>query len=58
MAATDGDTITELQRLGSGDHDDRLRFRLVLRILLRCLPLIRGVRRHLLTLLRHKYFGP
>jgi ABC-type multidrug transport system fused ATPase/permease subunit len=50
MAATDRDTITELQRLGSGDHDDRLRFRLVLRILLRCLPLIRGVRRHLLTL--------
>ncbi len=37
-----------LRRLGSGGRDDRLQFRLVLRILLRCLPLLRGVRRHLL----------
>lgn len=37
----------ELGRLGSGRRDDRLPFRLVLRILIRCLPLVRGVRRHL-----------
>jgi ABC-type multidrug transport system fused ATPase/permease subunit len=41
-------TAGELRRLGSGGRDDRLRFRLVIRILLRCLPLLRGVRRHLL----------
>jgi ABC-type multidrug transport system fused ATPase/permease subunit len=43
------DTAGELRRLGSGGRDDRLHFRLVLQILLRCLPLLRGVRRHLLV---------
>ena len=42
------DTRSELRRLGSGGRDDRLHFRLVVQILLRCLPLLRGVRRHLL----------
>jgi ABC-type multidrug transport system fused ATPase/permease subunit len=37
----------ELRRLGSGGRADRLHFRLLLRLLLRCLPLLRGVRRHL-----------
>ncbi len=42
------DTRDALSRLGTGSADDRLTFRLVLRILLRCLPLLRGVRRHLI----------
>jgi ABC-type multidrug transport system fused ATPase/permease subunit len=41
-------TTAALRRLGSGGRDDQLRFTLVLRLLLRCLPLLRGVRRHLL----------
>jgi ABC-type multidrug transport system fused ATPase/permease subunit len=40
-----------LSRLGSGERGDRLGFRLVIRILLRCAPLLRGVARHLATLL-------
>ncbi len=40
-----------LSRLGSGEQGDRLGFRLVLRILLRCAPLLRGVARHLALLL-------
>ncbi len=39
----------ELRRLGSGSEGDRLSFRLVVAVLLRCLPLLRGVRRHLLA---------
>jgi ABC-type multidrug transport system fused ATPase/permease subunit len=39
-----------LRRLGAGSHEDRLGFRLVLRILLRCLPWLRAVRGHLLAL--------
>jgi ABC-type multidrug transport system fused ATPase/permease subunit len=41
----------ELSRLGSGERGDRLGFRLVLRILLRCAPLLRGAARHLALLL-------
>ncbi len=50
MAGPEKDTVAELRRLGSGGHGDRLSFRLVLQILLRCLPLVKGVRRHLLAL--------
>jgi ABC-type multidrug transport system fused ATPase/permease subunit len=40
----------ELRQLGSGGRADRLHLRLVLQLLLRCLPLLRGVRRHLALL--------
>ena len=36
-----------LGRLGSGSQDDRLSFRLVIRILWRCVPLLRTFRWHL-----------
>ncbi len=39
-----------LERLGSGGRDDRLGFRLVLRLLWRCLPWLRPLRRHLALL--------
>jgi ABC-type multidrug transport system fused ATPase/permease subunit len=38
---------SELRRLGTGGEHDRLDLRLVLRVLLRCLPLLHDVRRHL-----------
>jgi len=38
------------QRLGEGGDADRLGFRLVLQIFLRCLGLLRGVRRHVVLL--------
>jgi ABC-type multidrug transport system fused ATPase/permease subunit len=50
MTSAARDTAADLGRLGSGGRDDRLHFRLVIQILLRCLPLLRGVRRHLLAL--------
>ena len=37
----------KLGQLGTGEQDDRLSFRLVLRILWRCVPLLRNVRWHL-----------
>jgi len=42
--------LQDLSRLGDGSADDRLRMRLVFRILLRCLSLLRPVRRHILWL--------
>ena len=39
-----------LQRLGEGGEDDRLGFRLVVQIFLRCVRLLRGVRRHIVLL--------
>lgn len=39
-----------LQRLGEGGEADRLGFRLVLQIFVRCLGLLRGVRRHVVLL--------
>ena len=39
-----------LQRLGEGSDEDRLGFRLVLEIFVRCLGLLRGVRRHVVLL--------
>ncbi len=39
-----------LSRLGSGGDDDRLSFRLVLRLLWRCVHLLRPVKRHVLRL--------
>jgi ABC-type multidrug transport system fused ATPase/permease subunit len=41
---------THLAALGTGGSDDRLHFRLVLRLLLRCVRLLRPVRRHVVTL--------
>jgi ABC-type multidrug transport system fused ATPase/permease subunit len=41
---------THLAALGTGGSDDRLHFRLVLRLLLRCLKLLRPVRRHIAAL--------
>jgi len=41
---------TRLGRLGSGGSEDRLDWRLVLGVLWRCLPLLRGVRGHLALL--------
>jgi len=40
-----------LRGLGGGGLEDHLRFRLVLRVLLRCLPWLRAVRGHLATIL-------
>jgi ATP-binding cassette subfamily B protein len=40
-----------LQRLGAGGGEDRLGFRLVLKIFVRCLGLLRGVRRHVVLLM-------
>ena len=37
----------ELRELGGGGRQDTLGFRLVLRVLLRCLPWLRAVRGHL-----------
>ncbi len=48
-AATTG--LRGLEQLGTGARGDRLGFRLVLAILLRCLPLLRGVRGALVLLL-------
>jgi ABC-type multidrug transport system fused ATPase/permease subunit len=42
---------SDLKHLGAGSARDRLSFRLVLRILLRCVPLLRGVLPHLAALL-------
>lgn len=39
------------ESLGTGRSDDRLGFRLVVQILLRCLPLLRGLWRHLAALM-------
>jgi ABC-type multidrug transport system fused ATPase/permease subunit len=44
-------TASELAHLGAGGAHDRLRFRLVLRILLRCAPLLWEVRWHLAAML-------
>ena len=41
---------SELQRLGAGGSRDRLHFRLVLQIFVRCFPFLRAVRAHLITL--------
>ncbi|HBZ72677.1 MAG TPA: hypothetical protein DEP35_24265 [Deltaproteobacteria bacterium] len=41
----------DLRDLGGGGREDSLRFRLVLRVLLRCLPWLRAVRGHLLAIL-------
>ena len=43
--------LQDLRRLGDGSADARLRMRLVFRILLRCLGLLRPVRKHVLWLL-------
>ena len=40
-----------LRELGGGGRQDNLGFRLVLRVLLRCLPWLRAVRRHLAAIL-------
>ncbi len=40
-----------LRELGGGGREDNLRFRLVLRVLLRCLPWLRAVRGHLAAIL-------
>lgn len=45
------DRHESLRRLGAGGTDDRLHFRLVVRILLRCLRLLIPVRRHVLRLI-------
>lgn len=42
--------LQDLSRLGDGSADDRLHMRLVFRILLRCLGLLRPVRKHVLWL--------
>ncbi len=42
-----GDLAGELSRLGTGAADDRLQLRLVLRVLWRCMPLMRAMRRDL-----------
>jgi ABC-type multidrug transport system fused ATPase/permease subunit len=47
--ARDGES--DLGLLGTGRHGDRLSFRLIVRLLLRCLPLLRGVGGHLAALL-------
>jgi ATP-binding cassette subfamily B protein len=44
------DESAELSRLGEGGREDRLRFRLVLRILFRCVPLLRPVAWHLVAM--------
>ena len=40
-----------LQRLGEGSDEDRLGFRLVLQIFLRCVNLLKGVKRHVMLLI-------
>jgi ABC-type multidrug transport system fused ATPase/permease subunit len=45
-----GDAATGLAALGTGGRGDRLDFRLVLRLLLRCVQLLRPVRRHVAAL--------
>ena len=42
--------LQELSRLGDGSHRDRLSFRLILRIFLRCVALLGPVRKHVLAL--------
>ena len=50
MSEATGRERTHLAALGTGGSDDRLHFRLVLRLLLRCVRLLRPVRRHVVTL--------
>jgi len=51
MASISPDSdLKGLSRLGDGSEDDRLRLRLVVRILLRCLTLLVPVRKHVLLL--------
>jgi ABC-type multidrug transport system fused ATPase/permease subunit len=50
MANANDTAQIELSRLGAGGSGDRLRFRLVLRLLLRCMPLLKEVKWHLLWL--------
>ncbi len=42
---------TSLVELGSGGSEDRLGFRVVVQILVRCIPILRGFMRHLVLLL-------
>jgi ABC-type multidrug transport system fused ATPase/permease subunit len=50
MSEATGRERTHLAALGTGGSDDRLHFRLVLRLLLRCVRLLRPVRRHVAAL--------
>lgn len=43
-------TAQQLSRLGAGGDHDRLRFALVFKVMLRCLPLLREVRGHLFAI--------
>jgi ABC-type multidrug transport system fused ATPase/permease subunit len=47
MANPNDTTLLELSRLGAGGKNDRLHFRLVVKVLWRCLPLLKDVKWHL-----------
>jgi hypothetical protein len=50
MSQAAGDARADLAALGTGGSDDRLHFRLLVGLLLRCVRLLRPVRRHVAAL--------
>ena len=50
MATPSSQIQEELSRLGAGGATDKLRFRLVLKVMARCLPLLKTVGWHLVGL--------
>ena len=51
MAIDDPALQRDLSRLGAGGANDRLTFRLVLRVLFRCLPLLKEVKWHVVAII-------
>src|SRR3954468_20667197 len=51
MAQTGSSAQQQLKRLGAGGTEDRLRFRLVLKVMVRCLPLLKVVKWHLVGII-------
>ena len=51
MATDDPALQRDLSRLGAGGANDQLRFRLVLRVLFRCLPLLKEVKWHVVAII-------
>ena len=51
MSQTSSSAQQQLKRLGAGGTEDRLRFRLVLKVMVRCLPLLKVVKWHLVGII-------
>src|SRR5438045_7932995 len=51
MSQASSSAQQQLKRLGAGGSEDRLRFRLVLKVMVRCLPLLKEVKWHLVGII-------